>query len=286
MVRRRIVVAAAAVAIGTFSAYTHLSSGPDRLTRWQDRWDQKMTAWHVEEPHPLLLKYQRQLLSPQSHDSASPTRPSVLFPLCGSSVDLAALALRGYPVYGVEGVKVAVDGLLGSFGQEGVALPCEQDHRRLAAAAGLRLRTASAPGEAGSDEPAVLRAVEGDFLRLTKSAADAMSLPKFDAAFDRGALVAVAPSDRAAYASTLTGLMAPAGRVLLVAVEDDALSDGRLGPPFALSEAQVRELFGADFDVELLQREDRIDLEPTWRKRGCTHFSEAAYLLTRRSRAS
>ena len=280
--RRRIAVAAAAVAIG-FGAYTHLSSGPDRLARWQDKWDQKMTAWHLPEQHPLLLKYHRQLLGWQPHESPLPKRSSVLFPLCGTSVDLAALALRGHAVYGVEGVKVAVDELLGSFGEEGMALPCDQDHRRRADAAGLRLRTSVAPGEAGSDTPAELKAIEGDFLQLTSSAAAAIGLPKFDAAFDRGALVAVVPSDRSAYAATLTGLLAPKGRVLLVTVEHDAFSDGRLGPPFAVSEVQVRELFGEAFDVELLQREDRIDLEPTWRKRGCTHFSETAYLLTRRS---
>ena len=151
--RRRVAVAAAAAAIG-FSAYTHLSSGPDRLARWQDKWDNKTTAWQLKELHPLLLKYHGQLLERQPHESPS---SSVLFPLCGSSIDLAHLALRGHPVYGVEGVKVAVDELLGAFGQEGVALPCAQDHRRQAAAAGLRLRTAVAPGEAGLDTPAELK---------------------------------------------------------------------------------------------------------------------------------
>ena len=152
---RRVAVAAAAAAIG-FSAYTHLSSGPDRLARWQDKWDNKTTAWHLKELHPLLLKYHGQLLEQQPHESPS-RKSSVLFPLCGSSIDLAHLALRGHPVYGVEGVKVAVDELLGAFGQEGVALPCAQDHRRQAAAAGLRLRAAVSPGEAGLDTPAELK---------------------------------------------------------------------------------------------------------------------------------
>ena len=75
-------------------------------------------------------------------------------------------------------------------------------------------------------------------------------MPAFDAAFDRGALVAIEPSDRRAYAATLTGLMAPTGRVLLVAVEHDAFSDGRLGPPFNVSEVQVRDLFGDDPNPE------------------------------------
>lgn len=233
-----------------------------------------MTAWQIDEEHPLLVKFRSELLGPQPrHDSPSPKKPSVLFPLCGSSVDLAALALRGYRVYGAEGVRVAVDALLRAFGEEEEAPQV---------AGSLRLRTAVAPGEAGSDAPAVLRAVEGDFLDLTTGAAAALGLPKFDAAFDRGSLVAVAPSDRAAYAATLTGLMAAAGRVLLVTVEHDAFSDGRLGPPYEVSEEEVRQLFGGAFEVRLLQREDRMEAEPTWRKRGCTRFSEAAYLLTRR----
>ena len=56
----RAAIAAAAAAIG-FSAYSHLSSGPpDRLARWQDKWDNRTTAWHLAEQHPLLLKYHTQ----------------------------------------------------------------------------------------------------------------------------------------------------------------------------------------------------------------------------------
>ena len=38
--------------------------------------------------------------------------------------------------------------------------------------------------------------MEGDFLKLSTGAAGALGLPAFDAAFDRGGLVAVQPSDR------------------------------------------------------------------------------------------
>ena len=81
---------------------------------------------------------------------------------------------------GVEGVEAAVDALLETFGDEVEQAPPS-------VSGSLRLRTAVAPGEAGSDAPAVLRAVEGDFLHLSPSAADALGLPRFDAAFDRGA---------------------------------------------------------------------------------------------------
>ena len=163
----------------------------------------------------------------------------------------------------------AVDALLAPIGAEAPT----------AAHGALRLRTAVSP-----DEPAAeLRAVEGDFFALTRAAADALGLPRFGAAFDRGSLVAIAPDDRAAYAATLSGLMAPGGRVLLVTVEHDPFEGGKLGPPYEVTEASVRALFGEHFAVELLQWEDRIEREPAWRQHGCTRFAEAAYLLTRRS---
>lgn len=265
--------AAAAAAIG-YGAYTlSAAPGPDRLERWHAKWASKQTRWHLQQEHPLLVRYRADLFGPQPrHDSPSPkaTRSNVLFPLCGASVDLAALALRGYRVVGVEGVEAAVDALLETFGDEVEQAPPS-------VSGPLRLRTAVAPGEAGSDAPAVLRAVEGDFLHLSPSAADALGLPRFDAAFDRGALVAVLPEDREAYVATLAGLMAPEGRVLLVTVEHD----GFAGPPYEVREADVRELFSPAFAVRPLQREDRMGAEPHWRERGCTRFEEAAYLLTR-----
>merc|ERR1711879_1056568 len=82
-------------------------------------------------------------------------------------------------------------------------------------------------------QPIIL--VEGDFLALGSK--EAQALVPFDAAFDRGSFVAVDPASRAKYAQVLSALMAPGGRVLLQAVEKDVPSDGRLGPPFELSEA-------------------------------------------------
>ena len=76
--------------------------------------------------------------------------------------------------------------------------------------------------------------------------------------------------------------MKPGGRVLFVSVEHPPFSDGRLGPPHSVDEAEVRALFGEDFVVEQLAREDRMELEPAWRERGCSFFFETTYLLTRR----
>ena len=69
--------------------------------------------------------------------------------------------------------------------------------------------------------------------------ARALGVLAFDTAFDRGALVAVTPLDREAYARTLSSLMGPNARVLLVVVEHEGLEDGRKGPPFSVSPSEV-----------------------------------------------
>ena len=71
--------------------------------------------------------------------------------------------------------------------------------------------------------------LEADFLELKEK--EATALVPFEAAFDRGSLVAVEPSDRERYAAALTHLMAPKGRVLLVAVEHDGFANQK-GPPY------------------------------------------------------
>jgi len=76
----------------------------------------------------------------------------------------------------------------------------------------------------------------------------------FDAAFDRGGLVAVAPADRAAYALTLATLLKPGvGRLLLVCTEHPPFTGGSLGPPHSVDKSEVERLFGGAFTIEPLQ---------------------------------
>ncbi|CAK9106019.1 Thiopurine S-methyltransferase (Thiopurine methyltransferase) [Durusdinium trenchii] len=81
----------------------------------------------------------------------------------------------------------------------------------------------------GREPPPPVIFLEGDFLELNAEMAKA--LVPFEAAFDRGSLVAVEPDDRKPYATALTHLMAPGGRVLLVTVEHDGFGE-RKGPPY------------------------------------------------------
>ena len=109
-----------------------------------------------------------------------PTQTNVLFPLSGKSVDLAFLASVGYRVVGVEAVPLANTALLAGFGDEA---PPRQ-------AANFVVRTALSP------EYDNITVVEGDFCAYDAAANEQAVGRAHDAAFDRGALVAVRPEDR------------------------------------------------------------------------------------------
>ena len=51
------------------------------------------------------------------------------------------------------------------------------------------------------------------------------------------------------------------------------------GPPYSIPHDDVRTLFAATCSVEVLEREDRLHVEPVWKDRGCTEFYETSYLL-------
>lgn len=260
---------------------------PDRLTAWQARWDANQTSWHIQDPNLFLRRYLRELL-PAEAQTVPGMGPRVLVPLCGKTVDMAFLARGGFRVVGVDGVKKALD----EFAEEHavtlpsggktmlVNLPPAIDPQLFHASAVLISAHPDEPVRTQAAPPVLL--VQGDFLKLGPGEAEA--LVPFDAAFDRGGLVAVAPADRVQYANVMAGLIAPGGRVLLVVCEHEPFHGGKLGPPFQLTESEVHELFASNFDIKLACREDTIDEPPGgMRGRGVDHFYECVYMLTRRS---
>ncbi|MBP8909296.1 MAG: thiopurine S-methyltransferase, partial [Pseudoxanthomonas sp.] len=53
------------------------------------------------------------------------------------------------------------------------------------------------------------------------------------------------------------------------------------GPPFSVDEAEVRELFAPQWQVELLERRDILAQEPGWRAEAVSALSTAVYRLQR-----
>ena len=69
-------------------------------------------------------------------------------------------------------------------------------------------------------------------------------------------------------------------RILLVAF--DYPQEQMSGPPFAVTEAEVRALYGEFADVRLLATEDVLDENPRFRQRGVSRLVENIFLLTLR----
>jgi len=259
----------------------------DILRPWQARWDVQQTGWHLDNVNPFLERFLHEVLPPEPALAAPGLGRRIVVPLCGKTVDMAFLARKGFRVVGIEGISQAID----EFAQEhGVPLPHGGKSMVVQLPDGLnpqQYRAKAVLISAGDVEatrteaaPPVLL-VQGDFLQLGPSEVEA--LVPFDAAFDRGGLVAVEPAERQRYANVLKKLVKPGGRLLQVVAEHEPFKGGKLGPPFSIAEAEIHELFGNSFEIRKLCREDTIDRPPGgMRERGLSHFYENIYLLTKK----
>lgn len=209
---------------------------------WNERWERRQIGFHEGRPNRFLLQYVDRLGPPGA----------VFVPLCGMSLDLDALAERGFRVTGCEFVERAA---LDFFRRRG-----EEATRRLL-------------GDFEVFEgPSGVRIARGDVFDYTPEEG------LFDAIFDRAALVAIAPDQRERYAAKLAGLLRPGGKVLLVSLEHDAGS----GPPFDVDRTAVERLFAGAFTIEELSSEDILAESANIASKGATRVHERAYLLERR----
>ncbi len=181
-----------------------------------------------------------------AHADALAGQRRVLVPLCGKSNDLTYLRSRGHEVVGVEGVEMAA---LAYFAERGV-LP--KDEVRDGA------RTLSHDG---------VTIVVADYFDAT--------LEPCDAVYDRGAIVAVDPSLRGRYAEKTLSLLTRPATLLVVGFSYDQTE--MAGPPFSLSEGDVRALFGAHGAVEKASSRDALAENPRFRERGATAIEEAVF---------
>jgi thiopurine S-methyltransferase len=225
---------------------------------WARRWEKQQTGWHRKDVHPALLAHAARFHAAERakavRDGTAPasSAPTILVPLCGKSVDLRWLYEQGYRVVGVEIVTQAI---VDFFYDEAATFPSWRSE--------ILPGTGVAPGR-----PAIRRFVAGKDDRLQIVQADIMSpqLTKellglgegFDAIWDRASLVAINPSSRTNYATALlrlgkasSGSGAGTGVQQLVNVFD--YDQSRMhGPPFCVTEAQVRSLYPKVKSMELV----------------------------------
>jgi thiopurine S-methyltransferase len=213
---------------------------------WLQRWQEGRTGWHREAVMPLLEQHWPALHVPGG------TR--VLVPLCGKSLDMPWLASQGLHVRGVELAPAAVEQFFA--GHE------LQPHSR-EAAYGTHYRT----GE--------IEIIRADIFELP-----AATFAECDAIYDRAALIALPPPMRERYAREVYDRLPAGCRGLLITLEYP--QQQMQGPPFSVEEREVHRLLGERWDIDLLERRDILDSQPTFSEQGVTALSTAVYALTRR----
>ncbi len=184
---------------------------------WHQRWREGRIGFHQQAFNRWLTEYWSRLnVAPDAR---------VLVPLCGKSRDMLWLREQGHAVLGVELSDIACRDFFYEQGVEVTPVTVDNYHRR-----------------------------ERDGITLIT--ADLFELPwevfrGIGAVYDRAALIALPPAMRRRYAQRLVQRIEPGVEMLLVTLEFGDES----GPPFAVFENEVRDLFEPAFTVIRLAAE-------------------------------
>jgi thiopurine S-methyltransferase len=213
---------------------------------WRERWARNQIGFHLPEVNPYLQRHWPRLALAQG--------AKVLVPLCGKSLDLVWLASQGHRVLGVELSEQAVEaffseqGLTPRISQRGVFKVYQTD---------------------------VIEVWCGDFFAL-----DADALRDCTALYDRAALIALPPLMRARYTEHLNVLLGAGCKGLLITLDYDQTQ--KAGPPFSVTEDEVKLLLGAHWALEVLEEQDVLGESWKFVQDGVTRLEERVYQLTRR----
>lgn len=210
---------------------------------WLERWRRNEIGFHQPGFNTHLQEYWKQLRVP-------PQGP-VFVPLCGKSRDMLWLRAQGHPVVGVE---ISALALKDFFSENNLTPQLSQhppfDHSRVD---GIDLLC-------------------GDFFELAAS-----DLAAIAGVYDRASLIAMPLPLRERYVAKLVEILPASAEMLLVTME---YPQGQMqGPPFSVTEEEVRELYARYYQVEVLYTKDILAENPRFRERGLTHLLEKVYRL-------
>ena len=213
---------------------------------WHGRWQQNEIGFHQAEINAQLQCYWQEI--------HAPPEGCVFVPLCGKSHDMLWLAAQGHRVLGVEISPIAARDFF------------TENHLTAATKPGPDFR------EHHSDQITVL---EGDFFALSPE-----YLKEVTAVYDRASLIALPPSLRRRYVKQMASIL-PSGVPILLVTLDYPPTEME-GPPFAVSDAEVRSVYAEEFHIESLGAQDVLAENLHFQARGLTRLREMAYRLTRR----
>ena len=203
---------------------------------WLERWREGRIGWHEVDGSALLRRHWPRLVRGSR----------ALVPFCGKSVDLLWLAAQGMDVVAVEISELAVRAF---FADNDLAFENTVD-------GGLQCyRATSAP----------IRVYCGDYFEFRAEPCQAL--------FDRGALVAVADTERERYVAHTNSLLEADAFKMVITLEYDQKVVA--GPPYSIQAALVKSYWS-----DLACVHSRNDIEtgsPKFRKAGLTEVIESVW---------
>ncbi|SEH08804.1 thiopurine S-methyltransferase [Candidatus Venteria ishoeyi] len=216
-----------------------------KLEFWHQRWEAGKIGFHQADINVYLQKYWHQL--------DLPAQSQVFVPLCGKTLDMLWLLEQGLEVIGIETSETAIEdffsenGLTPTIQSQGAFQCWQQDQLCL---------------------------LQGDFFALETD-----DLQGFNAVYDRASLVALPPAMRQQYAEKMAQLLPPDTPILLISMEYPQTQMD--GPPFSVTESEIKQLYAQNFSVECLDRVDILADNPRFQQRGLAQMDEVIYRLTR-----
>ncbi|TDJ04111.1 MAG: thiopurine S-methyltransferase [Deltaproteobacteria bacterium] len=214
---------------------------------WIKNWEDNNTGFHNSEYNELLLKHFEKFdLGEDSH---------IFVPLCGKTRDLIWLAMQGHQVTGVECSPLAVAGF---FKESNFSFD----------------KTKEAKFNRFTCKNPPIDILEGDFFDVNRDA-----LGRVNFLYDRASIVALPPELRKKYTKVITDILTPGDQMLLLTLEYD--SPEVLGPPFPVTEKDVRSYYENNFSIELLEEIAKDVDHPRFIEAGITRWSHKVYKLVR-----
>lgn len=203
------------------------------LSYWQSRWRKNKIGFHMPEGYPGLKKFWNHL--------DIPDHPVVLVPLCGKAIDMIWMEEQGATVIGVEISEKAILDFL-------------KENSRDYKTSSFADFTIYQSGN--------IQLWCGDFIKLPEH-----KLPKINLIFDKAALVALPPKLRVSYFYKIKELTGNSTNILLHHFEYP--QDQMPGPPFSVSEKEIKDALSASFSINLLESNNlNPENYPKFQRRG------------------
>ncbi|MFY0642611.1 MAG: thiopurine S-methyltransferase [Bermanella sp.] len=211
---------------------------------WLNKWQKNEIGFHLPKPHPWLIALWPQLSQQQDN-------LHVFLPLCGKTLDIDFFLQLGYQVTANELSEDAVKSVFERLGLQPSVTPWEG-------------------GQCYQAENLTIYA--GDFFKLTP-----VQLDKVQWVYDRAALIALPQNMRGLYTQHLTQLCPSAQQCLITLDYQQSLMQG---PPFALSDNEVKQHYQASYAITELKSANIIEHEPRFAQNGLPELFQRVYQLT------